>query len=139
MTEFRASATFLVFLYSFLAFLTLGVLAIFALGLAGSPVGRAFWPLLLALALLARAWWVYLKIPFIITVQDDNTLEFKSFLRVVNLAPQDIVAIREKYLFPGFFQIRHTAGKLVLTTQMTDLPELIVLIKRENPAVQVSG
>jgi hypothetical protein len=139
MTEFRASATFLVFLYSFLAFLTLGVLAVFALGLAGSPVGRAFWPLLLALALLARAWWVYLKIPFIITVQDDNTLEFKSFLRVVNLAPQDIVDIREKYLFPGFLQIKHTTGKLVLTTQMTDLPELIVFIKRENPAVQVSG
>lgn len=139
MREFRASATFLVSLYSFLTFLTLGVLAVFALGLAGSPVGRAFWLLLLALVLLSRAWWVYLKIPFIISVQEDNTLEFKSFLRVDNLAPRDIVAIREKLLLPGFFKIRHTGGKLLLTTQMTDIPELIGLIKKENPAVMVSN
>ncbi|GEM_PF-6467325 len=139
MQEFRASATFLVFLYSFLTFLTLGSLAVFALGLSGSPVGWAVWLLPLLLLFLARFWWVYLKIPFIISVQDDHTLEFKSFLRVVNLAPRDIVGIREKLLLPGFFAIRHTTGKLLLTTQMTDIPELIALIKRENPAVKVSS
>jgi len=138
MQEFRASATFLVFLYSFLTFLTLGSLAVFALGLSGSPVGWVVWLLPLLLLLLARLWWVYLKIPFIISVQDDHTLEFKSFLRVVNLAPRDIVGIRERLLLPGFLEIRHTRGKLLLTTQMTDIPELVAWIKQENPGVQVS-
>lgn len=139
MQEFRASATFLVFLYSFLTFLTLGSLAVFALAITGSAMGWAGWLLPLVLLFLARFWWVYLKIPFIISVQDDHSLEFKSFLRVVNLFPGDIVAIQERLLLPGFFQIRHTAGKLLLTNQMTDVPELIALIKKENPAVKVSG
>lgn len=139
MKEFRGSVTFLVFLYSFLTFLTLGCLAVFALGITGSPVGWGVWVMPPVLVLLAWVWWVYLKLPFIISFQDDHTLEFKSFLRVVNLAPQDIVAIRERYLLPGFFQIRHTTGKLVLTTQMTDIPELLALIKKENPAVKVAG
>jgi len=138
MREFRGSVTFLVFLYSFLAFLTLGCLAILALGLSGFRMGWAVWLMPLGLLLLARAWWVYLKLPFIITFHDDHTLEFKSFLQVVHLSPQDIVAVREG-LIPGFFQIRHRAGKLVLTTQMTDIPELIGLIQRENPAVRVSS
>jgi hypothetical protein len=139
MRQFRGSVTFLVFLYSFLTLLTLGGLAVFALGLTGSPVGRAVWLMPLVLLLLAWAWRVYLKIPFIISVQDGQTLEFKSFLQVVTLSPQDIVGIREGFLLPGFFEIRHTTGKLLLTTQMTDLPELMALIKKENPAVEVSG
>ena len=138
MREFRGSVTFLVFLYSFLTVLTLGSLALFALGLSGFPMGWAVWAMPLLLVLLLRVWWVYLKLPFLISVQDDNTLEFKSFLRVINLAPRDIVAIRERYLLPGFFMIRHSSGKLLLTTQMTDIPELIALVKKENPSVQVS-
>jgi hypothetical protein len=137
MREFRASAAFLVFLYTLLTFLTLGGLAVFMLGITGSPVSRAVWLLPLGLVILAWVWWVYLRIPFLISFQDDHTLEFKSLIRVVNLSPQDIVAIQERLLIPGFFQITHATGKLVLTTQMTEIPELIALIKQENPLVQV--
>lgn len=139
MREFRGSVTFLVLLYSFLTFLTLVGLGVFALGIVGSLAAWVVWLTPVVLVLLAWAWWVYLKIPFIITVQNDKSLEFKSFLRVINLAPRDITAIREGFLLPGFFQIRHGTGKLLLTTQMTHIPELIALIKKENPAVKVSS
>jgi hypothetical protein len=139
MREFRASATFLVFLYAFLAFLTLGGLAIFVLGITRTPMNLAVWVIPPILLILAWLWWVYLKIPFIISFQDDHTLEFKSLVQEVILSPQDIVAIRERCLIPGFFQVTHRAGKLRLTTQMTDIPGLIALIKEENPAVHISA
>ena len=139
MKEFRASATFLVFLYSLLAFLTLGGLAVFVLGITRTPVGRTVWFIPPGLVILAWLWWVYLKIPFIISFQDDHTLEFKSLVREVILYPQDIVAIRERCLIPGFLQITHSTGKMMLTTQMTDIPGLIALIKEENPAVHISA
>lgn len=139
MKEFRASATFLVFLYALLAFLTLGGLAVFMLGITRTPINRAAWVIPPALVLLAWLWWVYLKIPFIISFQDDHTLEFKSLVQEVILSPQDIVAIRERCLIPGFFQVTHSTGKLMLTNRMTDIPGLIALIKEENPAVRISA
>jgi len=139
MREYRASAGFLVFPYSLITFLTLGGLAVFMLGITATPVRPVVWFLPLGLGLLAWVWSVYLHIPFIITYRDDRTLELKSFFRVVILSPGDIVALRSMLGMPWFLQVRHTTGKLVLTTKMTDMPELIALIQRENPAVQVSG
>ena len=139
MRVYPASAAFLVFLYSLLTFLTLGGLAVFVLGVTGTPVNPAVWLLPVGLVILAGAWVVYLKIPFTIYFQEDHTLEFKSFVRVVTLSPQDIVAIRGRSWFPGFLQVTHAKGKLVLTTQMRGMQELIALIKEENPAVQVTG
>jgi hypothetical protein len=139
MKEFRASATFLVFLYALLAFLTLGGLALFMLGITRTPVNLAVWFIPPILVILVWLWWVYLRIPFIISLQDDHTLEFKSLVQEVILSPQDIVAIRERCLIPGFLQITHSTGKLLLTTQMTDIPGLIALIKEENPAVHISA
>ena len=137
MKEYRASATFLVFLYALLAFLTLGGLALFMLGITRAPVNWAVWFIPPILVILAWLWWVYLKIPFIISFQDDHSLEFKSLLQEVILSPQDILAIRG--LIPGFLQITHSTGKLRLTTQMTDIPGLLALIKEENPAVDISA
>ncbi|MEJ2226218.1 MAG: hypothetical protein P8X49_13895 [Syntrophobacterales bacterium] len=139
MKEFRASATFLVFLYALLAFLTLGGLGVFVLGITGTPVGWEVWFILPGLVIMAWLWWVYLRIPFIISFQDDHTLEFKSLVQEVILSPQDIVAIREGCLIPGFLQVTHSTGKLMLTTQMTDMPGLIALIKEENPGVDISA
>ena len=139
MREFRASATFLVFLYAFLSFLTLGGLAVFVLGITRTPVGRGVWFIPPGLVILAWLWWVYLRIPFIISWQDDHTLEFKSLFRVVTLSLQDIVAIQERCWVPGFLQVTHTTGKLMLTTQMKGIEELITLIKENNPTIQVSG
>lgn len=139
MKVYPASATFLVFLYSLLTFLTLGGLAVFVLGVTGTPVNPAVWLLPVGLVILAWAWSVYLKIPFKIYFQDDHTLEFKSFFRVVTLSPQDIVTIRGRSWVPGFLQVRHSRGQLLLTTHMRGIQELIALIKEENPTVQVTG
>ncbi len=138
MKEFRASAGFLVFLYSLLTFLTLGGLAVFVLGVTGPRYGLAVLLVLPGLVLLGWLWSVYLHIPFIILCQEDNALEFKSFFRVVTLSPGDITAIRGFWGMPWFVEIRHPSGRLVLTNRMTDMPELLNLIQRENPAAQVS-
>lgn len=138
MKEFRASAVFLVFLYSLLTFLTLGGLAVFVLGVTGPRYGLAVWLLLPGIVLLAWVWSVYLNIPFIILYRKDNTLEFKSFFRVVTLSPGNIKAVRSMWGLPWFVEIRHSAGRLVLTNRMTDMPELINLMQRENPAAEVS-
>ena len=140
MKEFRASAGFLVFLYSSLTSFTLGGLAVlmFNLGVAGAAMNLAVWLPLLVLALLGWAWSVYLHIPFIIVYQEDQGLEFKSFFRVVTLLPGDIKAIRSMWGLPWFLEIRHGTGKLVLTRRMTDMPELINLMQRDNPAAEVS-
>lgn len=140
MKDFRASAGFLVFLYSALTLFTLGAFAVlmFNLGISGAAMKLSVWLPLLALGLLGWAWSVYLHIPFIIVYQEDRTLEFKSFFRVVTLLPGDIKAIRSWPGMPWFLRVTHVGGKLVLTRGMTDMPELIALMQRDNPAAEVS-
>jgi hypothetical protein len=108
------------------------------LGVTGARYGLAVWLLLPGIALLGWVWSVYLNIPFIIAYREDNTLEFKSFFRVVTLSPGDITAVRSWPAMPWFLEIRHGTGKLVLTRGMTDMPELINLMQRDNPAAEVS-
>ncbi len=112
MKEFRASVGFLIFLYSTLTFLTLGGFAVFMfnLGVSGAILNLSVWLPLLGLGLLGWAWSVYLHIPFIILYQEDHTLEFKSFFRVITLSPGDITAVRSWPGMPWFLRVRHAGG-----------------------------
>ncbi len=138
MREFRASAVFLVTLYSLLTLLTLGGLGVFMLGVTSTPRRPAVWLLPGGLALLAWAWSVYLHLPFLIVYREDQTFECRSLFRLHILSPGDIRSVRRMPVLPWFLQVRHAAGKLVLTTLMTDISDLIALIRRENPAAEVS-
>lgn len=137
MRVYRASPAPLVFFYSLLTILTLGGLAVLVLGVTRTPVVPTAWLLLVWLGILAWLWYVYLRIPYKIYLRDDQSIEFRSFVRLVILSPQDIVTIQKLLL--TFLKVKHTRGSLVLITQMTDIRELIAFIQKGNPAVQVSG
>lgn len=137
MRVYRASPAPLVFFYSLLTILTLGGLAVLVLGVTRTPVVTTAWLLLVWLGLLAWLWYIYLRIPYKIYLRDDQSIEFRSFIRLVILSPQDIVTIQKLPL--TFLKVKHTRGSLVLITQMTDIHELIAVIQEGNPAVQVSG
>jgi hypothetical protein len=94
---------------------------------------------LLWLGIVLWIGYVYLRIPFEITLKDDNLLEFKSVLKTTAVAPGDIVAIKGTPLSLGFINVKHRGGTIRLICQMTGLYELIYTVKSLNPAVEIKG
>jgi hypothetical protein len=94
---------------------------------------------LLWLGIVAWIWYVYLRIPFEITLRDDNLLKFKSVLKTTVVAPGDLVSIKGAPLSLGFINVKHTGGTIRLICQMTGLYELIYTVKSMNPAVEIKG
>jgi len=121
----------------FLAVIGVGVVVrIFAT--AASPP-ELKWLSLPWLAILLWIWYVYLKIPFEITLRDDNLLEFKSVIKTTVVAPWDLVSIKGAPLSLGFINVKHRGGTIRLICQMTGLYELIYTVKSLNPEVEIKG
>ena len=94
---------------------------------------------LLWLGIVLWIWYVYLKIPFEITLRDDNLLQFKSVIKTTVVAPGDIVSIKGTPLSLGFINVRHPGGTIRLLCQITGLYELIHTVKSLNPAMEIKG
>jgi hypothetical protein len=91
------------------------------------------------LGLLAWIWYSYLRIPYAITLRDDQVLEFRSFLKRTLVAPGDLLSIKAVPLSLGFINIRHKGGKIRLINQITGLYELICTVKSLNPNIEIQG
>jgi len=94
---------------------------------------------LLWLGIVLWICYVYLRIPFEITLRDDNLLEFKSVIKTTLVAPGDLVSIKDAPLSLGFINVKHTGGTIRLLCQITGLYELIYTLKTLNPAVEIKG
>jgi hypothetical protein len=130
----------LIFVWGILIFLAAGgiFLALRVAAPSGAPP-EARWLILVWLGFLLWIGYFYLKIPFKISLGDDNLLEFKSVVRTTVVAPRDIVSIKAMPLSLGFINVKHRGGKLRLMCQITGLYELIYTVKTLNPEVEIEG
>lgn len=125
--------------------LILGVLALIGLSILINGIFRGEAPGLLKgffvlwLGLLAWILYAFLRIPFTITLKDDNSLELTSVLQKTIISPQDIISIKGAPWSLGFIDLKHRGGTVKLISRMTGFYELIATVKALNPAIEVEG
>src|SRR6266481_9173094 len=92
---------------------------------------------MLVVALFTAYMW--LRIPFEITVRDDNIMEFRSVLRRVAISPVEIKSVRAKRYELGFIDVRHSGGTINLLSQMDEFHEFVSTLKSLNPSIEIKG
>jgi hypothetical protein len=103
---------------------------------SNGPPAVAFLVMLVVALFTAYMW---LRIPFEITVRDDSVIEFRSVLRRVVISPIEIKSVRAKPYALGFIDVVHSGGTVHLLSQMDGFHEFIATLKLSNPAVRVHG
>ncbi len=93
---------------------------------------------LLMLLVLAHMWYTYLQIPHTITWGVNGTIEFKSALKTVMLAPHEITAIAPEGYW-GFLVIRSPHRKVLLVNRFDGFHEFLTQLKAANPTVELRG
>lgn len=92
---------------------------------------------IIGLAACACLLFEYSRIPYAITLMDDNSLEFRSRLRRTRVPVNEIISI--KALSQGWIKIKHRRGSIRINNQITGFHELICRIKNLNPEVEIEG
>jgi len=83
--------------------------------------------------------YLFLRIPYEIQIRDDRIIEFRSVLRRTAITPEGILSIRAKRSQMGFADVRTSAGRIRLITQMDGFHEFLSRLKSLNPAVEIKG
>jgi hypothetical protein len=84
----------------------------------------------------------FIKVPFEIAVKKDATLELRSWMRTIELRPQDIISIQTGgWNDPRRVEvrIRHEGGRMVLNNHFSDFREFLVTLKSLNPSIEIKG
>ena len=100
------------------------------------PPGWLFVPILLFGLFYAYFFW---RIPFKITCQDDDVIEFRSVFRRIVVSPIEIKSVRAKRYMPGFVDVVHRDGTIHLVSQIDGFHDFIWTIKQINPAITIKG
>jgi len=103
---------------------------------SNGPPTVAFLVMLVVALFTAYMW---LRIPFEITVRDDNIMEFRSVLRRVTISPVEIKSVRAKRYALGFIDVRHSGGTVNLLSQMDGFHEFVSTLKSLNPSIEIKG
>ncbi len=103
---------------------------------SNGPPTVAFLVMLVVALFTAYMW---LRIPFEITVRDDNIMEFRSVLRRVAISPVEIKSVRAKRYALGFIDVRHSGGTINLLSQMDEFHEFVSTLKSLNPSIEIKG
>lgn len=132
----------LLFLYLFmLAAFTIGFAVAIAVGAMGKfgPDGPPPWIFVLPLSAMLWSAYYWLRFPYEITLNGDNSIEFRSLLRRTVVLPLDIRSICAKSYSLGFVDIAHAQGTIHLLNQIDGFHDLVYSIKSLNPDVIVKG
>jgi hypothetical protein len=133
---YKLSRATMVFIIAGLGFMTLlgTVATISQMGDSSmGMLGKSF-PLLW-LFVMGWVWWGYLKIPFEIKIQEDNSIEFHSVLNRIVLSPDKIRCIHGHPLSWGFIKIIHSGGSIQLINQMNNFHDFIQTLRSSNPLI----
>lgn len=141
MKTYKLSKSIVIFIFSILGFMTLFGCLIFIDQIVKSySSGQAeTWFLILWLCTLGWIWYAYLRIPFEIKVQSNNSIEFHSFLKRTVLSAHEIKSIKAVPLSIGFIDIRHTRGTIHLINQIDGFHDFISTVRSINPAIEIKG
>ena len=109
--------------------------AIWSLGSDAPPI----WIFLICLCFGCFLSYMWLRIPFEITVRDDSNIEFRSLFRRTVVSPREIKSVRAKRYSIGLVDVAHERGTVHLLNQMDGFHDFIATLKSNNPAVEIKG
>ena len=119
----------------------LGVMIFFTIAQAffSRPEGPPWELFAVATGIMLFVAYFYLRLPFRITIRDDNQIEFRSLLKKLTLPPGQIISVKAKSYMIGFIDIKHSKGTVHLLNQMDGFHDLIATLKSLNPRVEIKG
>lgn len=79
--------------------------------------------------------YMWVRFPYLITVQEDGTIQFRSIFRTTTISPLEIKSIQAKPYTLGFIDIAHQRGSVHLLSQFDGLHELLTTLKTINPSM----
>ncbi len=98
------------------------------------------WGAVGALAVLAGLWYMFvLRLTRELIIRDDNTVEFRSFLRRKTVQIADILSIEYSVLSAGVVELKYTGGTIYLDNHVDGFYDFIATLKSLNARVVVKG
>lgn len=118
-----------------------GIIVTVALAVTAGPSrDRPPWQVFAVMSAMGAVFgYVYLRIPFEITIHDDHWIEFHSLFRRTRIAPNEIVSVKAKRWALGFIDVRHARGTVHLLSQMDGFHDFISTLKSLNSGVVIKG
>ena len=95
-------------------------------------------PFSIVFALLASgfAWWRSGYVPLLITIRSDGYIQFKSFLKEIEIRPEDIRAIIENTYYREV-AVLSGKGRIAIPIGMPNIMDFIDTVKQLNPNISV--
>jgi len=81
-------------------------------------------------------WWRSGYVPHLITIRSDGYIQFKSFLKEIEIRPEDIRAIVENTYYREV-AVLCRKGRIAIPIGMPNIMDFIETVKQLNPAVTV--
>ena len=82
------------------------------------------------------AWWRSGYVPLLITIRSDGYIQFKSFLKEIEIRPEDIRAIVENTYYREI-AVLCRSGRIAIPMSMPNILDFIETVKQHNPAITV--
>ncbi len=82
------------------------------------------------------AWWRSGYVMHVITIRGDDLIQFKSFLKEIEIRPEDIRAIVENTYYREI-AVLSGKGRIAIPIGMPNIMDFIDTVKRLNPAITV--
>lgn len=135
--RYRVAKSILVFEYARAALLfPLGGVFFFFFPIPGTPAIVAIVPLS---GLGLFMWYISLRYPVEITVDESGRVYFRSPIRQVTLDAKDIQSIKAGAFFTWEVCIEHRGGFIDLKRRMEGFNDFVATLKSINPAIEVKG
>jgi hypothetical protein len=83
-----------------------------------------------------------LRIPFEITIDEDQCIRFRARMRTVTIPVKDLLIIQTgRWFDPNRFQVDvvHKSGKLMIINQFSDFGAFLATVKEMNPSMKIKG
>jgi len=82
------------------------------------------------------AWWRSGYVPHLITIRSDGYIQFKSFLKEIEIRPEDIRAIIENTYYREI-AVLCVKGRIAIPFEMPNIIDFIETLQQLNPAILV--
>ena len=76
--------------------------------------------------------------PYLITIRSDGTIQFKSFLKEIDIRPEDIQAIVENTYYREV-AVLSSKGRIAIPIGMSHIVDFIDTVKQLNPNITVKS
>jgi hypothetical protein len=82
------------------------------------------------------AWWRSGYVPHLITIRSDGIIQFKSFLKEIEIRPEDIRTIVENTYYKEV-AVLSSKGRIAIPIGMSHIVDFIDTVKQLNPNITV--